>query len=74
MVLSDQSAVGEIWHGHAMTVDPTQVGEIVDGWRRAFAMPVGERVAIQDAQYARLREFHWGEVIRRFIDEYESLG
>jgi glycosyltransferase involved in cell wall biosynthesis len=73
MVLSDRSAVGEIWSGHARCVDPTDVRAIVAAWKWAIRLTGEERRAVVDRQRARAMQFDWGSCAGSYLDLYAKL-
>ena len=74
MVLSNMSAVGEIWKGHARCVDPTDVREILAGWRWAYGLGPAERQNVADRQIAHARCFSWERCVTAYLDVYERLS
>jgi glycosyltransferase involved in cell wall biosynthesis len=74
MVLSNMSAVGEIWQGHARCVDPADIREILAGWRWAYGLGPAERQNVLDGQIAHARRFSWERCVNAYLDVYERLS
>jgi glycosyltransferase involved in cell wall biosynthesis len=74
MVLSNMSAVGEIWQGHARCVDPTNVRDILAGWRWAYGLGSEERQYVANNQFARTICFSWERCVTAYLDLYERLA
>jgi glycosyltransferase involved in cell wall biosynthesis len=66
MVLSNASSVGEIWSGHARTVDPMNFTDIVAAWRWALALDGTERARVVETQRERAREFTWSRCVAEY--------
>ena len=74
MVLSNASAVGEIWGGHACCVDPVDVGGIVKAWKWALALEGAGRQEVVARQLRRAREFSWSRCVREYVRLYRELA
>jgi len=74
MVLTNMSAIGEIWHNHARCVDPTDVREILTGWRWAYGLRPEERLNVSEKQIARAGFFSWERCVAAYFDVYERLA
>jgi len=74
MVLSRMSAVGEIWQRYARCVDPTDVREILAGWRWAYGLTSEERQNVADIQFARAIYFSWERCVTAYLNLYERLA
>ena len=74
MVLSNASAVGEIWGEHACCVDPGDVGGIVKGWKWALGLEGAGRREVIARQLRRAREFTWTRCVREYVGLYRELA
>ena len=74
MVLSNASAVGEIWGGHARCVAPEDVGGIVTAWKWALALEGADRQLVVARQLRRAREFTWTRCVREYVGLYRELA
>jgi glycosyltransferase involved in cell wall biosynthesis len=73
MVLSKFSSVGEIWRGHAQCVDPTDIRDILTGWKWALSLDSAERAGLVAQQYDRALEFSWSRCVHSYLDSYLRL-
>ena len=74
MVVSSESSVGEIWSGYAKCVKPTDVNEIVSGWKWGLGLKGRERQAVVERQEKRAAEFTWKRCIEAYVQLYEQLS
>ncbi len=74
MVVSSESSVGEIWSGYAKCVKPTDISEIVSGWKWGLGLTGRERQAVVELQKKRATEFTWKRCITDYIQLYEKLA
>jgi alpha-1,3-rhamnosyl/mannosyltransferase len=74
MVVSSESSVGEIWSGYAKCVKPTDIHEIVSGWKWGLELIGRERQAVVELQKKRATEFTWKRCITEYMQLYEKLA
>jgi len=74
MVLSNCSAVGEIWSNYATCVDPSNVREIVAAWKWGLNLQDGERQWIVERQKRRGAEFTWERCVTEYLQLYDTLA
>lgn len=73
MVLGNASSVGEIWHGHAACVNPTDVRDIARGWHDTLTLADDARAALVARQQRRAAEFTWLRCAEEHLALYSSL-
>ena len=74
MVVSSESSVGEIWSGYTKCVKPTDVGEIISGWKWGLGLAGKERQAVVELQKKRATEFTWKQCVAEYVELYETLA